>query len=312
MVTRWPRAYPATGLSAVFKQTPDDFRVDESLSFEVTGSGEHLYLFVEKRNLGTPEVAGYLARQFQVNSVAIGYAGMKDKVAVARQWFSVHTAENKELPDESELCVPGLRVLTTTRHDRKLRRGQVCRNVFTVLLKDIRGDGLTERMELLAEKGAPNYFGPQRFGGDNLQAARTWLEKRRKSHISKFMKGLYLSVLRAFLFNEVLGRRVEDGSWNRSLEGDVLIAGDPSAPLWGRGRSQTLATALVIENSALAPHRTLCDGLEYAGVSQQRRTQVLLADSLRWEKSGNELQLRFALPAGSYATSLLNESFDLR
>ncbi|MCH8142195.1 MAG: tRNA pseudouridine(13) synthase TruD [Proteobacteria bacterium] len=312
MVTRWPRAYPATGLSAVFKHTPDDFRVDESLSFEVTGSGEHLYLFVEKRNLGTPEVAGYLARQFQVNSVAIGYAGMKDKVAVARQWFSVHTARNIKLPDEAGLDLPGLRVLSATRHDRKLRRGQVCRNAFTVLLKDVRGDGLSERMELLAENGAPNYFGPQRFGGDNLQAARTWLQRRRKSRISKFMKGLYLSVLRAFLFNEILGHRVEDGSWNRSIEGDVLIGGDPTAPLWGRGRSQTLAMALAMENSALVPHRTLCDGLEYAGVSQQRRTQVLLADWLRWEQSGDELLLRFALPGGSYATSLLNESFDLR
>ncbi len=307
MVTNWPRAYPDPGISATFKQTPDDFRVDESLDFEVTGIGEHLYLFVEKRNLGTPEVADYLAHQFRVDSVAIGYAGMKDKFAVARQWFSVHTAENVEPPS-----LPGLKVLELTRHDRKLRRGQLCRNDFAVLLKDIQGDGLAERMELLANNGVPNYFGPQRFGRDNLQAARAWLAKRRRLRISRFMKALYLSVLRAFLFNEVVGLRVEGGSWNQPVEGDVLIAGEPSAPLWGRGRSQSKGTALDMENAALTPHRSLCDGLEYAGVSQQRRAQVLNTESLEWEQSGDELLLQFVLPPGSYATSLLHEGFDLR
>ncbi|MCZ6853830.1 MAG: tRNA pseudouridine(13) synthase TruD [Gammaproteobacteria bacterium] len=312
-MTSWPRAYPATGMSALFKQTPDDFRVHESLDFEVTGNGEHLYLFVEKCNLGTPEVADYLARRFQVDSVAIGYAGMKDKVAVARQWFSVQTAENMNSPDDPEnIALPGLKVLKVSRHERKLRRGQICRNAFTVLLKDLRGDGLQDRMELLACQGVPNYFGPQRFGADNLLAARAWLQMRRKRRISSFMKGLYLSVLRAFLFNEVLGLRVTQGSWNRTVEGDVVIAGDPSAPLWGRGRSAVTSVALDIENAALAPHRTICEDLEYAGVNQQRRTQVLNPDSLHWEESGDELLLRFVLPPGSYATSFLHESFDLR
>jgi len=313
MVTSWPRAYPATGMRAVFKQTPDDFRVDESLDFETTGNGEHLYLFVEKCNLGTPEVADYLARRFQVDSVAIGYAGMKDKVAVARQWFSVHTAENMNPPDVPETMeLPGLKVLAVSRHERKLRRGQIGRNAFTVLLRDLQGDGLQERMELLAGNGVPNYFGPQRFGSDNLTAAVGWLGKRRKRRISKFLKGLYLSVLRAFLFNEVLGLRVANGSWDEAVEGDVLIAGDPSAPLWGRGRSASRGVALAMENAALASHQTICEDLEYAGVKQQRRTQVLNADSLHWEESGDQLLLRFGLPAGSYATSFLHESFDLR
>ncbi|MCZ6618360.1 MAG: tRNA pseudouridine(13) synthase TruD [Gammaproteobacteria bacterium] len=310
MVT-WPRAFPASGMSAVFKQTPEDFRVDESLDFEISGSGEHLYLFVEKRNLGTPQVADYLARQFKVDSVAVGYAGMKDKFAVARQWFSVHTSDNIEPPGFPQPDMPGLRLLEATRHERKLRRGQVRTNAFTVLLKNFRGDGWADRLDLLATNGVPNYFGPQRFRGDNLQAARAWLEKRRQRRISNFIKGLYRSVLRAFLFNEVVGLRVEEGNWDEPVEGDVLIAGKPSAPLWGRGRSQSSAAALLVEEAALAPHRSLCGSLEYAGVSQQRRAQVVFAESLLWEKSGDEILLSFGLPAGSYATSLLREGFDL-
>jgi tRNA pseudouridine13 synthase len=188
----------------------------------------------------------------------------------------------------------------------------------------VQGDGWQERLDTLSAQGVPNYFGPQRFGGDNLERAMQWLPQRRRRSISHFKKGLYLSVLRSYLFNEILGRRVSDGSWQDLLSGDVALrvedgvgdrVGDgagATAPLWGRGRSATTEAAAEVEASVLAPHARLCDDLEYAGVQQQRRALVLYPQTLDWQTSGAEVQLRFGLAPGCFATSFLLEAFDLQ
>ncbi|MFP6816014.1 MAG: tRNA pseudouridine(13) synthase TruD [Pseudomonadales bacterium] len=310
----WPKAYTELGCIAGFKAWPEDFEVDESLGFEPAGTGEHLFLRLEKRCTETRLLAQEVAQAYGVASIDVGYAGMKDKHAVTRQWFSVCTPESVDVA-----LAAGFRVLDDSRHERKLRRGQLARNTFAVLLRGVSGVGWQERLAVIAERGVPNYYGPQRFGRDNLARAREWLPLRRRRSISRFKQGLYLSVLRSFLFNQVLGRRVRDGCWRDLLPGDVRASEDPNAatyaaataPLWGRGRSATTALAGDLEAAALEPHAQLCEGLEYAGVRQQRRALVLRPDNLSWTASGLDLSLRFDLLPGCYATTLLSEVFAL-
>ncbi|MDH3643541.1 MAG: tRNA pseudouridine(13) synthase TruD, partial [Gammaproteobacteria bacterium] len=225
------------------------------------------------------------------------------------QWFSVSTPRAAQVA-----CDGGVTVLASGRHERKLRRGQLAANAFAIRLRDVRGDDWGERLEMIGRRGVPNYFGPQRFGGDvgdNLVRAREWLPHRRRRSVSRFKQGLYLSVLRGFLFNEVLGRRVANHSWCNALPGDVAEERGPTGPLWGRGRSSTGDEAGEVEAAALAPHAELCEGLEYAGVRQQRRALALRPEGLEWEADAGDLQVRFRLPPGSYATSLLMEAFAL-
>lgn len=334
MSERWPRGRLAAEDAspcpmhldrAVLKARAEDFQVVEIPSVEPLGSGEHLWLRLEKTGLGSPQLAAELARAFAVPEVAVGYAGMKDKHAVTEQWFSVHTPQHADaLPP-----IGGVRVLEAHRHLRKLRRGELGGNRFRIVLRDVTGDAWVERLATIAATGVANYFGPQRFGGDNLQLARRWLPQRRRRRIPAFRNGLYLSVLRSFLFNEVLAARVRAGTWRWLIAGDVPMAlplaaaaeasaaetavaeSVPTGPLWGRGRSSVADDALAVESAALAPHRELCEGLEHAGVDQQRRSLVLRPTGLRWQRHGDDVEVEFALPPGGYATVLLAEAFDL-
>lgn len=330
MTHAWPRERPAAAPRAVLKAAPDDFHVSELTELVPDGAGEHLYLRLEKTLMSTPDVAIWLAGCYGVPEAAVGFAGMKDKRAVTEQWFSVHTPlEADALPGR---C--GIRLCDATRHRRKLRRGQLAGNRFRVRLRDLVGAGWCGRLEEVHEGGVPNYFGPQRFGGDNLARARAWLGQRRRQRAGgarvqgagAFRTGLHLSVLRSFLFNEVLALRVADRSWNRLVPGDVPLALPqpsprpdgvpavcqvPSGPLWGRGRSPAGGEAQRIEQTALAPHTAVCDGLEHAGLAQQRRSLVLQAADLHWQSRGRDLELTFALPPGGYATTLLAEVFEL-
>jgi tRNA pseudouridine13 synthase len=302
----WPRAYPQLECLAGFKTEPEDFVVDEKPAFELDGRGEHLYLRLEKRATETRHMAEGLAEVYGVAAVDVGYAGMKDKRAVTRQWFSIHTPLAADLAFEA-----GYAVLASSRHERKLRRGQLAGNTFEIRLRNVSGEGWQERLGVLAANGAPNYFGPQRFGGDNLERAVSWLPQRRRRSISRFKQGLYLSVVRSFLFNEVLAQRISTDRWQELLAGDVADNGRPTAPLWGRGRSESSLLAAEIETAVLAPYADLCDALEHAGLRQQRRCLVLRPIDLQWQADRGDVRLSFGLGPGCYATSLLLEVFQL-
>jgi tRNA pseudouridine13 synthase len=321
MTADWPRERRLAAARAVMKAVPEDFQVVELAAAGPDGAGEHLYLRLEKTSLSTPQVTRWLAETYQVPEVAVGYAGMKDKHAVTEQWFSVHTPLDADvLPERA-----GVRLCDASRHRQKLRRGRLLGNRFRVRLRNVVGDGWAARLAAVRDSGVPNYFGPQRFGGDNLVRAQAWLGQRRRRREGAFRTGLYLSVLRSFLFNEVLAMRVRSGNWDRLLPGDVAVplpscraahaacAGRqvPSGPLWGRGRSAAGGEALALERAALAAHDVVCDGLEHAGLTQQRRSLVLQASDLDWHAENGDVELTFALPPGAYATILLAEVFDL-
>lgn len=310
MTSRWPRSNPEQPLPALLKRHPEDFVVRERLAVLPAGEGEHLFVEVEKTGIGTPELARILADAHALDHVDVGYAGMKDKRAVACQWFSLRGV--RELDDAID-TIEGVRVRKQTRHHKKLRRGELTGNDFRIHLRSVDPEKGIAAALALAEKGAPNYFGEQRFGWDNLEKATAWLAQRRRRRIAKFKQGLYLSVLRSFLFNCVLGHRVEAENWNRVMKGDCPDArGYPTGPLWGRGRSQTDGLAAVLEEAALTPHQAILEGLEYAGLHQARRGFVLRPENFSCSAKDDGIELAFSLAAGEYATSLLMDRFELQ
>jgi len=308
----WPRAGSSGVPSAQLKSSAADFEVSENLAFEPTGEGEHLYLRLQKINLTSLDVAKRLARIHGVAVNDVGLAGMKDKRAVSDQWFSVPVADGPA-PDLSFCDADrSLAILQVSRHPKKLRRGQLSGNSFTIRLREPGQGDHALSLQTVAAQGAPNYFGPQRFGQDNLQQATDWLKVRRSRRISAFHRGLYLSVLRSYLFNEVLAARVIDGSWQQPIAGDIVEEDRPTGPLWGRGRSAVTLAAAELENRVLEPYAEICDGLEHAGVQQQRRSLVLVPAELSWQiEADDNLLISFTLPAGGYATTLLGQVFDL-
>ncbi|HEY6600116.1 MAG TPA: tRNA pseudouridine(13) synthase TruD [Pseudomonadales bacterium] len=302
-----PRAFAALSVRGLYRRCLDDFCVDEIPAVEPTGEGEHLLLRIEKRGVNSAAVADDLARVFGVAPIDVSFAGMKDRHAVTRQWFSVRTPRDASCMGSIPEC---WRVIDSIRHRSKLRRGDLTGNRFRIRIRELCGDheALRERIAGIASTGVPNYFGEQRFGHDgaNVERARSWIGSRPRASIPAFQKGLHLSTARALLFNAVLAHRVERGSWNASIDGDVVQTG-PTGPLWGRGRTQSTGEARSIEDTALAPYREWLDPLEHLGLTQQRREFVLRPVRLDGVVGGQVLDLEFDLGAGEYATALLRE-----
>lgn len=334
----FPRAHGASVLRAVIRSTPEDFFVEELPAFEPSGEGEHLLLTVEKHGMNTTHVARRLAEWAGVVDVAVGYAGLKDRHAVTRQRFSVQLP-GRAAPDIAALQDDDLKVLEAVRHSRKLSRGALAGNRFVLVLRGVQGDpqAIDARLRKIAGHGVPNRFGEQRFGreGGNVQAALAMFGGRR---VGREQRSILLSAARSELFNRVLSARVLDGTWNTGCEGEVwMLEGSrsvfgpepwnedlaerlarfdihPSGPLWGAGELRSTDACARIEMDALADDLAmrLRNGLERAGLKQERRSLRLRPQGLEWSWCADgALRLAFELPAGTYATTLLVELGDI-
>ena len=85
-----PRAYAELPIVGYIRSLPEDFIVDEELSFSPTGEGEHVFLQIRKTGKNTEDIARILARHAGVTRKSVSYAGLKDRNAVTSQFFSIH------------------------------------------------------------------------------------------------------------------------------------------------------------------------------------------------------------------------------
>jgi len=333
-VSALPLAFGEPLLSAAIRTVPEDFQVDELSAFEATGEGEHLLLEIRKRGVNTVAVAKRLAQWAGIPEMGVSYAGQKDRHAVTTQRFSVHLPKRVS-PDIATLESDEIHVVSATWNNRKLQRGALAGNRFRLVLRDVQGDvaAIDARLQTIAARGLPNWFGEQRFGrdGGNVPAALAMFGGRR---VRQDQRSMLLSAARSALFNRVLAARVEQGNWDRPLEGEVwMLDGSrsvfgpepmsevlaerlarfdihPSGPLWGVGELRSTGEALALESAALADEQALAlrAGLEAAGLKQERRSLRLRPELLQHQwLQPDVLEISFALPPGCYATAVLHE-----
>ncbi|MGV6827211.1 MAG: tRNA pseudouridine(13) synthase TruD, partial [bacterium] len=118
--TEFPLAHGGPAGTAVLRSQPEDFVVVEQLGYDASGEGEHAFLKIRKRNLNTRDVINKLARFAGVKPSHVGYAGLKDRVAVTTQTFSVWLPGQAD-PDWQFLNDEQIQVVETARHGRKVR-----------------------------------------------------------------------------------------------------------------------------------------------------------------------------------------------
>ena len=156
---------PGTG--GRLRAKPEDFRVEEIPLAPPSGDGEHLHLWVEKRDISTIEALRVLCRALNTPETEAGYAGLKDANAVTRQWFSFKTKTQCISGAVSKLEQAGIRILEAARSRSRTRRGALAGNRFEILVRDAEPDAekrARESLKRLNERGLPNAFGDQRFG----------------------------------------------------------------------------------------------------------------------------------------------------
>jgi tRNA pseudouridine13 synthase len=316
------------------KQTADDFVVEEIPAYPPSGAGEHLYLWVEKRDLNTHDAVTRLSRLLGARSESAGYAGLKDKRAVTRQWLSFH---HTATPAASDLESEGLRVLEVSRHVNKLRTGHLRGNRFTLRLAGV-PEGheaqASAALEHIARDGLPNYYGAQRFGhgGRNIGSAWAWIVEGGRAPQKPFLRKLFVSSLQSALFNAWLGQRLDGGNFLSVLAGDVLrkeesgglfTCEDPAVdrerlrnweisatgPMFGARMRAAEANAREAEEAILATYGVQAEHFERVQRSGEgtRRAARVRVDDVGVRRDGGDLELRFTLPRGSYATVLLAE-----
>ncbi|MDZ7323240.1 tRNA pseudouridine(13) synthase TruD [Kosakonia sacchari] len=322
------------GASGVLKANPEDFVVVEDLGFEPDGEGEHILVRILKNGCNTRFVADALAKFLKIHAREVSFAGQKDKHAVTEQWLCARVPGNA-MPDLSAFQLEGCKVLEYARHKRKLRLGALQGNAFTLVLREIsdRAD-VDARLQAIAEKGVPNYFGAQRFGigGSNLQGARRWAQSDAPVR-DRNKRSFWLSAARSALFNQIVSERLKKTDFNQVVDGDALqLAGRGSwfvatreeqaelqtrveakalmitASLPGSGEWGTQRDALAFEQQAVADASDLQALLVREKVEAARRAMLLYPQKLSWNWWDDvTVELRFWLPAGSFATSVVRE-----
>lgn len=323
-------------MGGLIRASDDDFRVDEIASYEPCGEGEHTYLRFEKRDMTTPYAINQIARALKIQARDVGYAGMKDRHAVTTQTVSLPRVDPERA---SALAIPGIRVLSATRHRNKLRTGHLKGNRFALRVREL-PDGVDAALararsiaEVVGRTGVPNYFGEQRFGrdGDNAARAREWLSGEnagpRDPHHRRFM----VSALQSQLFNAWLGARVRDGLLDAYVEGDLAARGatgrpwlitaedaallypsgeaSPTGPMFGRSMDRPAGAAEAREEAVLAQaslDRAFFDRIGALAEGTRRLARVLVED-LSVSAEGDALLFRFTLPSGAYATVVMRE-----
>ncbi len=311
-----------------------DFEVEERPAYAPSGSGTHLFVWVEKTDLTTPEAVKRLAAHLGVDPRAAGFAGLKDRRAITRQWISFEGAKPEHA---AGVELPGLRVLEAHLHGSKLRTGHLRGNVFRLRVRGCpadRMDDVRRVFDRLVAEGVPNYFGEQRFGreGDNAARARAWIVGGGRPPRAPFERKLLVSALQAELFNRRVAARVAGEGLGRIHPGELVRKEDtgglfvvedvaeaqeradrwalsPTGPMfgpkmrWPEDVAKEMESALLreagIDEAALAR-------IGRAGEGTRRPVRFQLgAPQLREADDGFEVE--FALPAGSYATVVLRE-----
>jgi tRNA pseudouridine13 synthase len=331
--------------AATIRRSPEDFLVEEIPAFAPSGEGEHLYLEIVKTNVTTNEAVLRVCQALDVDDRGAGYAGMKDKRAVASQTISVPFPRDRSHEDALRLELEGVVVRGATRHGHKLKPGHLKGNRFSVALRGLDATAVPDivrDLEQAGQRGVANAFGPQRFGrdGDNPERAMTWLAGRAPGPKDRRQRRLLFSALQAELFNRVLSLRQADGTWNVPLAGDLLRKCDtggiflctdpeadaeralrgeicPTGPLfgvkmrWPEGEpakiEREILQAAVGDSDLLDRHRALGEGTRRAFVLHVRDLAIR---EVRDEESA--LLVVFVLPKGGYATTLLACAVTLR
>ena len=321
-------------IEAELPSEPEDFVVDEVSAYSPIGSGDHVFVRLEKRDLTTRDAVRTLCATLGVDPARAGWAGLKDRRAVTRQWVSLFGTTPEAI---RQVRLEGIRVLDAERHPHKLRTGHLRANRFRIRLRgfdDRRLADLRLVLSRLKSEGLPNYYGQQRFGhwGDNAERALRWVRGEEPAPRHGFHRKLQMSALQSALFNRCLGERMRTSKLGDVLVGEVAkkhVTGgvfvvqdavqaqaradrweiSPTGPMYGAKMRWPAADRRALEERVLSE-----SGLSFEQLSKWKRIapgarrfiRVPLED-LDLERETRGVVLSFTLPAGSYATILLRE-----
>lgn len=333
----------SAGVAGRLKVEPEDFEVEEIPAYEPHGTGHHLFLWIEKREVSGEHLMNHLSKRLKIKRADIGMAGLKDRRAVTRQYVSVPDKAEDFLPqvDSDEITIHKV-----VRHSNKLHTGHLNGNRFKILLRTENSPTSTldlanadASMMKIAQAGFPNYFGDQRFGRDRDTLTLGYQLMRRErtaDHIAakrrRFVRRLALSSVQSDLFNQVLADRIKEGTAAIVQPGDVLqvtrsggvfVSEDSAAeqerldrgevgitgPIFGpKMRGPALGVARHEQRILKSSGLTMDSFVQFKKLMPGTRRPFLVRPrDASMTAVENGLLFEFTLPKGCYATMLFRE-----
>ena len=145
------------------------FRKVNELNLNRDEKGLFTHLVIRKEGIDTPETAHIIAQKLGISVDDIGYAGNKDKRAIAIQRMSVWKVTSGDLWRKLSK-LKKIQILTVYPARYGVKLGDLWGNQFRIRIQNIKTpkNQIFERIEHIKEEirvvGVPNFFGPQRFG----------------------------------------------------------------------------------------------------------------------------------------------------
>ncbi len=328
----------ATG---TIRNKPEDFQVTELNDIDLSGEGEHLWLYIQKTSNNSIWVSKQLANVCQVPQKQVAFAGQKDRHAITKQWFSIQLPKISD-PDKIQSALgEGIQIIKSGKHSRKIKTGQLDANAFEIVIRDITGDKqqIENNIQNIIKNGVPNYFGSQRFGHDmgNITKCQDWFAGKYKVK-SRNLKSLLISTARSHIFNLIVAKRIQQNTWDKCINGDILqlnkshswfpssdASADEikkrlnefdihlSAAMWGIDAVQSLDDCAQLENSIAKDFPIYQQGFEKFRLKQDRRAmRICPLDFKHLWQDENTLQINFKLLPGAYATGIMREILNIK
>ena len=325
------------GIGGMIKETPENFVVEEIPAYQPDGEGEHLFIHLTKRGITTREVQKALAGLFHVSKQDVNFAGIKDKKAVASQYFSVwlRNNKNKELAYHLEEKLP-LKINSMACHRKKIKQGHLLANAFNLKITKLpispeqALNQIQPIIEIIHRKGLPNFYGPQRFGieRNNAQKGHEILTGQRREK-NKWFRKFLLAAYQSHLFNDYLTLRIHKGLYDKILLGDVAKKHETggifvveefeseqkrldnkeicyTGPMFGKKMKSAEGESAELEEEVLKKNHVKWEELVEARLNGTRRQGIIIPE-IQSEIEEDGIRLRFKLPKGAYATVVLRE-----
>jgi tRNA pseudouridine13 synthase len=325
------------GIGGKIKDRPENFIVEEVPLYSPDGEGEHLFIHLTKRGISTKTVQNALAQVFRTDNRNVHYAGIKDKHAVASQYFSVwlRNHEDKNRVYEVEEAWP-VRIHSLNYHRKKLKQGHLLGNAFSIKITEVECSPeesmarVQSILEVIRRQGLPNFYGDQRFGmeGDNARKGYEIVTGKRKLKnrwLARFLKSAYQS----HLFNCYMVSRIQEGLYQTMLTGDIAKKHDTggifvvedgqleqerldnkeicyTGPIFGKKMKPASGKSAWLEEQVLSTNGITMETFRAAGMKGTRRQAILVPDIMAELEDGG-IRFRFTLPKGAYATIVLRE-----
>jgi len=176
----------------LLKQIPEDFLVEEVTNLNFEKNGRYSTFILTKRSYTTEDAIQAITTKFRIDRKKIGYAGIKDRNAITKQYISIENAPN----NLGETLLKDITVEFVGYLKEPITLGSLKGNNFSITIRNLQKTELPKH-----NKHNINYFDKQRFSGNNIEIGKAILNKQ-------FKEACDLITLREGSYRELIAKHL--------------------------------------------------------------------------------------------------------